>query len=100
MVVIDVIYWHNHSMNTLPRSAGWLSWGLMALAVPAGDSLAGRSVAPTGDSLADRSVAVHSGVAVAAAPRARELGIPFDGTPGPLNAITDVAGVTVGHTTL
>jgi len=32
--------------------------------------------------------------------RARELGIPFDGTPGPLNAITDVAGVTVGHHTL
>jgi len=25
-------------------------------------------------------------------PRARALGIPFDGTPGPLNAITDVAG--------
>lgn len=35
-----------------------------------------------------------------AGPRARDLGIPFDGTPGPLNAITDVAGVTVGHTTL
>jgi L-aminopeptidase/D-esterase-like protein len=33
-------------------------------------------------------------------PRARDLGIPFTGTPGPLNAITDVAGVTVGHTTL
>jgi L-aminopeptidase/D-esterase-like protein len=33
-------------------------------------------------------------------PRARELGVPFDGTPGPLNAITDVEGVTVGHTTL
>ena len=32
--------------------------------------------------------------------RARALGIPFDGTPGPLNAITDVAGVTVGFTTL
>jgi D-aminopeptidase len=32
--------------------------------------------------------------------RARDLGIPFDGKPGPLNAITDVAGVTVGHTTL
>jgi D-aminopeptidase len=32
--------------------------------------------------------------------RARDLGVPFDGTPGPLNAITDVAGVTVGHTTL
>jgi len=26
--------------------------------------------------------------------------VPFDGTPGPLNAITDVAGVTVGHATL
>src|ERR1700689_4900208 len=33
-------------------------------------------------------------------PRARDLGIPFDGTPGRLNAITDVAGVLVGHTTL
>jgi D-aminopeptidase len=33
-------------------------------------------------------------------PRARDLGIPFDGTPGALNAVTDVAGVTVGHTTL
>src|ERR1700733_10726791 len=32
--------------------------------------------------------------------RARDLGVPFEGTPGPLNAITDVAGVTVGHTTL
>jgi D-aminopeptidase len=33
-------------------------------------------------------------------PRARDLGIPFDGIPGPLNAITDVPGVAVGHTTL
>ena len=33
-------------------------------------------------------------------PRARDLGVPFEGTPGPLNAITDVAGVTVGETTL
>ncbi|MCJ7814658.1 MAG: P1 family peptidase [Xanthomonadales bacterium] len=33
-------------------------------------------------------------------PRARDLGIPFGGKPGALNAITDVAGVTVGHTTL
>ena len=32
--------------------------------------------------------------------RARDLGVPFDGTPGPLNAITDVAGVEVGQTTL
>ncbi len=33
-------------------------------------------------------------------PRARDLGVPFDGTPGQYNAITDVAGVEVGHTTL
>jgi len=33
-------------------------------------------------------------------PRARDLGIPLSGTPGSLNAITDVAGVEVGHTTL
>ncbi|HUJ40634.1 MAG TPA: P1 family peptidase [Candidatus Acidoferrales bacterium] len=33
-------------------------------------------------------------------PRARDVGVPFDGTPGPLNAITDVAGVEVGETTL
>jgi D-aminopeptidase len=32
--------------------------------------------------------------------RARDLGVPFGGVPGPLNAITDVVGVEVGHTTL
>ena len=32
--------------------------------------------------------------------RARDLGVPFDGTPGPFNAITDVAGVEVGQVTL
>jgi D-aminopeptidase len=35
-----------------------------------------------------------------AKPRARDLGVPFDGNPGPFNAITDVVGVTVGDTTL
>jgi D-aminopeptidase len=33
-------------------------------------------------------------------PRARDLGIPFEGTPGPYNAITDVPGVMVGHSTI
>jgi L-aminopeptidase/D-esterase-like protein len=33
-------------------------------------------------------------------PRARDLGVPFEGTPGPLNAITDVRGVEVGYRTL
>jgi hypothetical protein len=45
-----------------------------------------------------------SGTAAAAAgrgrPRARDLGVVLEGETGPLNAITDVAGVTVGHTTL
>ncbi len=35
-----------------------------------------------------------------AKPRARDLGVPFEGNPGPLNAITDVAGLAVGHTTI
>src|SRR6266403_2048292 len=32
--------------------------------------------------------------------RARDLGVPFDGTPGKLNSITDVPGLEVGYTTL
>jgi len=39
-------------------------------------------------------------ISAAMRPRARDLGIPFEGTPGPVNAITDVAGVELGHTTL
>ena len=38
--------------------------------------------------------------AAQAQPRARDLGIPFEGTPGPLNSITDVRGVEVGQKTL
>ncbi|MEK7380021.1 MAG: P1 family peptidase [Gemmatimonadota bacterium] len=45
---------------------------------------------------------VFASVPLAAAqqPRARDLGIPLEGQPGPLNSITDVAGVEVGHTTI
>ena len=43
---------------------------------------------------------VLADAAQGADPRARDLGVPFDGTPGPFNAITDVAGVTVGQVTL
>jgi D-aminopeptidase len=49
---------------------------------------------------ASASAAAAPATATAPKPRARDLGVPFDGTPGPFNAITDVAGVTVGHTTL
>jgi L-aminopeptidase/D-esterase-like protein len=43
---------------------------------------------------------VAAALAQTSKPRARDLGIPFDGTTGPLNAITDVAGVEVGHSTI
>ena len=33
-------------------------------------------------------------------PRARDIGIPFDGIPGKFNAITDVKGVEVGYSTI
>ena len=45
------------------------------------------------------AVLVTAGLACAQE-RARDLGVRFAGDPGKLNAITDVAGVEVGHTTL
>ena len=39
-------------------------------------------------------------ISISQKPRARDLGIPFSGTPGKNNAITDVAGVEVGHSTI
>ncbi|MGB8849917.1 MAG: P1 family peptidase [Candidatus Acidiferrales bacterium] len=58
--------------------------------------------------LISRSIAISVALAALALstgaqstkPRARDLGVPFDGTPGTLNAITDVKGVEVGHRTL
>ena len=41
-----------------------------------------------------------SGVLQAQKPRARDLKLPIGGVAGPLDAITDVAGVEVGHTSL
>jgi D-aminopeptidase len=43
---------------------------------------------------------VVAAIALPAKPRARDLGVPFDGMPGPGNAITDVKGVEVGHSTI
>jgi D-aminopeptidase len=45
-------------------------------------------------------VFIHCAGGAQAKPRARDLGVPFDGTTGQFNAITDVKGVEVGHTTL
>ena len=51
--------------------------------------------------LAVFSIALATSAAAAQTrPRARDLGIPIGGTAGPLDAITDVAGVEVGQTTL
>jgi D-aminopeptidase len=52
------------------------------------------------DGVACSALAAAGTPAPAHQPRARDLGVPFDGTPGPLNAITDVEGVLVGQTTL
>jgi D-aminopeptidase len=46
------------------------------------------------------AAAVFTASLAQAEPRARDLGVPFDGAPGPLNAVTDVPGVTVGQVTL
>jgi D-aminopeptidase len=46
------------------------------------------------------STTYSQGTDAQSSPRARDLGIPFDGTPGPFNAITDIKGVTVGQHTL
>jgi D-aminopeptidase len=61
-----------------------------------------RHVAPLAQALALAITALVLTIAACAQtkPRARDLGVPFDGTPGRNNAITDVKGVEVGHTTL
>jgi len=54
-------------------------------------------------SLGVAGVAVVAGLAPFATSgekRARDWGVPFEGTPGALNAITDVSGVEVGHSTI
>src|SRR6202000_3195223 len=67
---------------------------LFGVCVIAVSALQAQQNAATSTSTLSKSTAGKS------KPRARDLGIPFDGTPGPLNTITDVSGVTVGHTTL
>ncbi len=45
-------------------------------------------------------IVTFTGIASAQKPRARDIGIPFEGTPGKNNAITDVPGVEVGYSTI
>jgi len=46
------------------------------------------------------SVILAFTIALSQKPRARDIGVQFDGTPGKYNAITDVKGVEVGHSTI
>src|SRR5262249_36143857 len=52
------------------------------------------------DSIAREPIKSPPPIIQAKVVRARDLGIPFEGTPGKFNAITDVPGVEVGYTTL
>ncbi len=78
----------------------WLA-GCSAICVCSLAAWAQEKPAARATGLASAS-SVSSGISPATVtqPRARDLGVPFDGTPGPLNAITDVAGVEVGYKTL
>src|SRR6476660_3200504 len=55
-----------------------------------------RHIVLAGLAIHPRSAAAHAQTT----PRESDLKLPIGGTPGPLDAITDVAGVEVGHTTL
>src|SRR4051812_19421827 len=71
-------------------------WLLCAVAVSVGG---GPAVKPVPSPVPIRPV-VGVQTPAGPGPRARGVGVPFTGTPGPLDAITDVAGVEVGHRTL
>jgi L-aminopeptidase/D-esterase-like protein len=72
---------------------------LAALSATAGTALAARTPAGFGVVTAHDATPTTSPLP-SATPRARDLGVPFVGMPGPLNAITDVPGVRVEHVTL
>ena len=46
------------------------------------------------------TISIFCSLAYAQKPRARDLGVPFNGTPGQWNSITDVKGVEVGYSTI
>ncbi|HKK27541.1 MAG TPA: P1 family peptidase [Gemmatimonadota bacterium] len=63
-------------------------------------SLAGAYVAAPGPAEAQSAPSTGHTPGAGSAPRARDLGVPFEGTPGRWNAITDVPGVEVGERTV
>ena len=82
---------HATSVPARPRRLAWALSGLLG----ASGGLCGPVYADPG-----AAAPVIGTGAVTGRPRARDLGIPFEGTPGPLNALTDLPEVEVGHTTI
>ena len=76
-----------HLMSRIPLSQ--LGWAFLLILAPLLDASA-REPIPAPPKVEARAKIV----------RARDLGIPFDGTPGKFNTITDVPGVEIGFTTL
>lgn len=87
------------------RPARWLACGAVLVLLGSGGALPAQEPRPAPQA-PGATVPVNPpgaparGPAPPAGERARDLGIPLDGTPGPLDAITDVPGVTVGHATI
>lgn len=79
------------SASARPRRFAWALAGLLGTS----GGLCGPVHADPGDAAPAARAGASPG-----RPRARDLGIPFEGTPGPLNALTDLPEVEVGHTTL
>ena len=73
--------------------------GAASAASVAGVAGAGGYLASAADVASGGRAAGAVAAATGGVLRARALGVPFEGTPGPNNAITDVPGVEVGHVT-
>src|SRR3984957_3531383 len=78
------------------RTPQWAGCGLLGTRGKIRDE-GGR---PAAASLIFVLVMIFGMASSAFAQRARDLGVPFEGTPGPLNSITDVKGVEVGYRTI
>jgi D-aminopeptidase len=74
--------------------------GALPVAHAAAQATAPATAPPTNHGRPHATAAPPMASDTGPAPRARALGVPLDGAPGPLDAITDVAGVEVGQVTL
>jgi D-aminopeptidase len=85
------------------RNLDWFERHLLGKASESAEGTIGPRRGSEGAARRDpaiRPVAFEQPAADAKKPRGRDLGVPFEGSPGSFNGITDVAGVEVGHSTL